>query len=51
MPTVASWPTSIGHDSFQSVAISVRTGEGAVLSVVLVVMGSIFVLETRDFTG
>ncbi len=49
MPTVASWPTSIGQDSFQRVAISRRTGEGDAASVVVEVMkGS--QAETRDFT-
>jgi hypothetical protein len=38
MPTVASWPTSIGQDRRHRVEISVRTGEAVLDGEVVLVM-------------
>ncbi|BDT58070.1 hypothetical protein MasN3_15640 [Massilia varians] len=38
MPTVASWPTSIGQDRRHKVEISVRTGEAVLDGEVVLVM-------------
>jgi hypothetical protein len=38
MPTVASWPTSIGQDRRHSVEISVRTGDAEAVEEVRVLM-------------
>jgi hypothetical protein len=49
MPTVASWPTSIGQDRRHKVEISVRTGDAAVDGEVVLVILDLAMLGNPPF--